>query len=347
MAITRRHDFLAALKRDVAGRWNLTSTKTGSADFQREKLEGTLRYFGKLDLLSTLEQQLAATPVETKLSEAIDALAEQLKLDLVEYLPQGLIEKYAVTEVAFLPLPNAAGYCLASDHHGTPLDGYIVGLNEGLWVYAQLLGKAFVLENFQGDYAAHAASGKPFFDRAVVHFLNPRGDHAASIQFDELPASIAGEASAAQSSMAILMLQFIALHEVGHIAHDDFKVMQTYSMHIANANLPGAIEPTLRDAAMHWEAEYRADTFALDAICGHAKTDINRWANFIVIWILFESLAKVEHILQKPICPLHPSPIHRLQRLIDRMQECYPPSTEVIEHLKRTESIVQSWDRVA
>lgn len=265
-----------------AAKWDLRSIRTGTDDTQREKLKGTLGFFNQMDKYALLEQQLLASEPQSCLSDSIQDLADQLKIDLADYIPPIFTSEYQKAHIVFLPLPSVDGFCLNRDHQGTLLDGFIIGLNEGLWVCTQLLAKGFVLENLQGDLSAYHRSGKTCHDNAVEHWLHPVSQYAKQIFFDHMLPEPEGMASAAQSSMAVLILQFVTLHEFGHIAHQDFTLMDVYRFHIgANEMLPEGPE------ADFWQAEYAADAFALAAICRHAQQDFNRWANFITIYIFF------------------------------------------------------------
>lgn len=319
-------------------RWRLQSIKTGTEDKQREKLKGTLTYFEKMDLFPELEKQILATPDEIDLSTDIDRLAQQLKEDLVDYINLKDNEKFKITELLFLPLPSADGFCLNQDISGNHLDGYIICLNEGLWICVQLLGKAFVLENMQGEFEEYKSSGSEFFELATSHFLSPHISNANAVFFGHLPAHIDGAATAAQSSMAVLILQFVTLHEIGHIARNDFSLMNIYSFHIAKSN-----ETESSYIEQYWDAEYNADIFAIKSICEHSKTDISRWANFITIWILFEWLTEVEQRKGKTICELHPPPSLRLKNLKAWMELNYPPSSEVLLYIEATRTIINLW----
>lgn len=331
--------YLAELLTQCAdAKWNLRSIRTGSADIQREKLKGTLGFFNQMAQYEALEQQLLASEAQTSLSESIQDLADQLKIDLAEYIPPVFDAEYQQSHIVFLPLPSVDGFCLNRDQDGNLLDGFVIGLNEGLWVCAQLLAKGFVLENLQGDLAAWHRSGKSCHDNAVAHWLQPASHHAQQIFFDHMPPEPEGMASAAQSAMAVLILQFVTLHEFGHIAHQDLALMDAYRFHIgANDMVPDG------PVADFWQAEYAADAFALEAICRHAKHDISRWANFITIYIFFAWLDSIETAIGQALCPYHPLPAMRAKRLEAWMREHYPPNTEIDGHFEMTQIILQRW----
>lgn len=338
MTFKNRHLYKKTLIKNCHfDRWSLTSIKTGTPETQRAKLKGTLDFFNRLDLLEKIEQDIIKSPNESDLSQNINKLAEQLKEDLCDYLSDEENDKFKITELLFLPLPTADGYCINSDFSGNLLDGYIVCINEGIWLCSQLLGKSFVLENMQGDFIGFKKSGKLTFDIAVSHFIGPNSKNANSIFFEDVPPDVEGAASAAQSSMAILILQFITLHEIGHIIKNHFLLMKEYSFHIIQSNS----SEDIKDSA--WDAEYEADLFALNAICNHSGNIISKWANFITVWILFEWLQTIEDTLKKPICSLHPTPKLRLEKLQAWMYNAYPPTENISEYIDATRAILKSW----
>ncbi len=328
-------------------RWNLLSIRSGSASTQRDKLKGTLSFFNAMDKFDQLESQLLSAAPESPFSDGIQNVAVQLKEDLIDYLAPTHHAEYQKTQMVFLPLPAFDGFCIDRDQQGRQLDGYVICLNEGLWVCAQLLAKAFVLENLQGDLSQYKASGKSSHDAALAHFLAPSSHYAKHIFFDTFPAEIEGLAAAAQSSMAVLILQFVSLHELGHIIHKDFALMGAYRFHFGafetkSEPSPHAMTDQVTD--QYWQAEYAADVFALEMLCQHAQQDINRWANFISIDVFFSWLIAVEQRLGKEICPYHPPPDKRREKLAVWMHENYPPNPQILTHLDDTQRILQSWN---
>ena len=69
---------------------------------------------------------------------------------------------------------------------------YLVILNEGLFICAQLLAKAFLLENLDGDLLQYKRSGVDAYRTAIEHFLAPSPVHANSIFFEEVPPTLKG-----------------------------------------------------------------------------------------------------------------------------------------------------------
>lgn len=335
-------DYFAVLSKNARHEpdaWWLISERIGTSESRKTKLRATLQFFDQESKLDELLQVLDSAPENTSLSPELSGLIKQLTCDLEKYVrPEDLIA-FRDTHFGLLPLSSAASFCLNRTFQGEQFKGFLVILNEGLWVCAHLLAKAFVLENLYGDFEEFRRSGQQDFDVAIRHYLAPTGKNANSVFFENTPPEVHGELSAAQSSMAILILQFVLLHEVGHIANRDFDLIGEYRFHVDQASAaPSA--PTQK----YWDAENAADEYSLDAICRYSRADINRWANFFTIYVFFHWLASIEKVTGRPLCPLHPSPSDRGERLLGWMLAHYPPDEQVTHYITHTQKILQSWN---
>ena len=318
--------------------WWLISERTGSDDSRKEKLRATLQFFGQEAKLDEFSQALNSSPESSALSPELSGMFEQLTLDLKEFLRPEEFNVFENIHFGLLPLSSVDGLCLDRTIQGEMLDGFLVILNEGLWVCTHLLSKAFILENLDGDFTELRRSGQQDFELAIRHYIAPTGKNANSVFFENLPPAVDGQLSAAQSTMAILILQFVVLHEVGHIVNRDFELAGEYRFHIGKTPAaPSA--PTQK----YWDAECAADEYSLDAICRHSRADISRWANFCTIYVFFHWLASVEKVTGCPLCPLHPPPSELGERLLRWMYSHYPPDQQAIHYIKQTQSILQSW----
>lgn len=335
-------DYFAVLSKNARNEhdaWWLISERIGTAESRKEKLRATLQFFGQESKLDELSQALNSAPEKTALSPELSGLIDQLASDLEEYVRPEEINVFRQIHFGLLPLSSVDGFCLDRTLQGEQFDGFLVILNEGLWVCAQLLAKAFLLENLDGDFAKFRRSGKEDFEVAIRHYLAPAGKNANSVFFEKTPPNVEGQLSAAQSSMTILILQFVVLHEVGHIVNRDFDLIGEYRFHAGQAaQIP--FSPTEK----YWDAELAADVYSLDAICRHSRADINRWANFITIYVFFHWLDCVEKVTERPLCPLHPPPSDRGERLLNWMRIHYPPDEQTLYYLERTQKILQRWN---
>ena len=318
--------------------WSLVSERTGTPDSRIAKMRGTLQYFGQLDKLDDLYSKQEAAPSTAALSPSLCGLLEQLSDDLEEYVQEEHLADYRRTYFGMLSLRSVDGCCINQTLSGEPLDGYLILINEGLWVCLQLLAKAFVLENLSGDLAQYKKSGRGDFDAAISHFLSPTSNSAAKVFFTEVPAELEGEMSAAQSSMAILLMQFVVLHELGHVIHRDLELLGAYRIHIGKSD-----EVVPREAGKHWQAEFAADRYALSTICLKSRSNLSGWANFLTIYVFFSWLSSVERVAGRPLCPLHPAPSSRADALLTYMRSTYTVTEEIDQYIDITKSILADW----
>lgn len=318
--------------------WWLVSEKTGTPESRRAKLQATLRYFGQDAKFEALYDAVETSPAKSDLSPELRGLLDQLVSDLADYVRPGDRDLYQRTHFGMLPQSSVSGFCLNRTLAGEQLDGYLVVINEGLWICAQLLAKAFVLENLGGDFEEFKRSGRSDFDAALAHYLSPSGVNAEKVFFQNVPPEVEGALSAAQSSMAILIMQFVVLHEVGHVVGQDFDLLGAYRLH-----LDSAADPRLTARDQHWAAEYAADVYSLQAICDRSGADVSRWANFITVYVFFYWLARVEAVIGRPLCPLHPPPSERGERLLQWMMARYPGAPKSEEFMIQTRRILAAW----
>lgn len=322
--------------------WWLISERVGDERSRKAKLQATLEFFGQQAKFEQLSAAQEAYPARANLSPELDGLLEQLVADLADYVSPEQHGVYRQIHFGFLPVSSVDGFCVDRTLQGQKLEGFLVVINEGLWVCSQLLAKAFVLENLCGDLQAYNRSGLGDFEIAIRHYLAPSGKNANAVFFEGTPPEVEGALAAAQSSMAVLLLQFVVLHEVGHVVHGHFDLLGEYRFHLGES-CPCVTSATEK----HWAAELAADEYALEAISRHSSATISRWANFITIYVFFFWLAEVERVVGRPLCPLHPPPQQRASRLLDWMLSHYPPDEEIQAYFAQTEQILNSWTKGA
>lgn len=333
-------DYLATLSKISRSRhdaWWLVSERTGTPESRRAKLRATLRFFGEERRAVDLEALLDSDPLASALSPDLQGVVDQTVCDLEEYMLPGEVEMFRRTAFGLLPLSAVDAFCLDRTLRGVKLDGYLVILNEGTFICAQLLAKAFLVENLDGDLLVHRRSGIEAYRTAIEHFLAPSVAHVNSVFFDGVPPEIEGALAAAQMKMTILLLQFVFLHEMGHVVHHDHSLMGEYEFHVSHAQPPSV--PT----EQYWAAEYAADTYALERILRHTGTEASRWANFVAIYVFFHWLGTVERVTGCPLCPLHPPPLARAQRLRELMREKVSLDSQTAMLVERSFDILDSW----
>lgn len=334
-------EYLSKASRTRHDAWWLVSERTGTPESRRAKLRATLRFFGQEHRAAELEALLDSDPLTSDLSPDLREVVDQTVRDLEEYLLPAEVELYRRTTFGLLPLSAVDGFCVDRTPWGAKLDGYLVVLNEGLFVCSQLLAKAFLLDNLDGDLLPYKRPGVDAYRTAIEHFLAPSPIHANSVFFDEVPPDIEGALSAAQMRMTILLLQFVLLHEMGHVVHQDHALMDQYQFHVAGATAPSA------STEKHWSAEYAADAYALDRILRHTGADASRWANFVAIFVFFQWLGTVERVTGRPLCPLHPPPLMRGEALRKVMRSQVPLDDQTASLVNKSFDILDSWARLA
>jgi hypothetical protein len=332
-------EYLMKTARTKLDAWWLRSERTGTEETRRTKLLATLRFHNQEHRLEEFEPHLRKEPLTSELSTDLKGVVKQVVLDLRDYLLPKDIARYERTTVGLLPLSGVDAFCIDRTLWEGKLDGYLVILNEGLFLCAQLLSKAFLFENLDGDLIAYKTSGVPTRSIAIEHFLAPSSRHANQVMFEGVPADIEGSLSAAQMTMTLILLQFVLLHEFGHVFNGDFELMEKYRFHIASAE--ESTSPVRSD--QHWGAEYAADRYALSTICRNVRTDMSRWANFMCIYIFFDWLRSIEEKTGGPLCPLHPPPANRGKRLMRLMRQQVPLDDVSRQHVRQSLAILNSW----
>lgn len=318
--------------------WRLTSERTGTDETRRAKMLATLAFYGTEHLAEKLASNLDEEPPVADLSADLRGVVEQTAQDLQDYLLPEEQEAFKRTLFGLLPLSAVDAFCLDRTRWGVQLDGYLVIMNEGLFVCVQLLAKAMLLENLDGDLLEYKQSGKDIHRAAVEHFLAPSATHAGRILFEGVPPDIEGALAAAQMRMVILLLQFVLLHELGHIVHRDFELMGAYRFHLGEAE-----DPAPASTEAYWAAEYAADRFALERILARVGSSASRWANFVAIYSFFRWLDEVERVAGRRLCPLHPPPRARAETLRALMVERDTLDEHAAPLVEKALAILDGW----
>lgn len=280
------------------------------------------------------------TGYSTKLR--IQLMGKTLHEDLVQMAGDELRESIQNTAVGFLPTGKFNGFCVGRTDERQALDGYVIGINYGLYYCCSLLGEAIVREALDLGLPEQERVGRPAFQNAVRLFLNPTMEqHEEYFSRPPLPADVAGTLTSASSANCTIMLFFVGLHELGHITNGDVDSKSGVVRFDIAASEP-IYARGIVNAKGNWESEYLADDFAIRKLALWSS-DQNRWNNFATIVLFFEWLQHIEDELGKSICPFHPQPSERLARLWSTMQNLYgePPD----EGIAWLESRIEEWKK--
>lgn len=274
-------------------------------------------------------------------NKIINLLSASLHEDIRDCIDPSLYETLDNTVLGILSTGLVDAFCLNKDTFGCELDGAVICINEGLYFSLNLIAKSLVIESLTGDLAHLKGDGSESFMTAIKLYIDPKSSHIEKMFHRIGNADIEGEISAYQSSVAMLIMQFIALHEFGHVAHSDLEVMGLYKKHMAS-NEPCLINHQC-DISKYHAAEYRADEFALLALCKRSNKEESKWANFYSIYLFFLWLDCLEKHLGKTLCPYHPSPIDRANNLKKVMIKVVKNDDKYMHHLEWLDKKVKDW----
>jgi len=258
---------------------------------------------------------------EDEFNKILSELSDSLKDDLAVYTNGNHKEILEQTGFALLESGNIHAGCVRVDDYGDVLDGYGVFINIGTYYAIQLIAKSIIIENFENDFIKYKRDASEYIDLAAKIYFTQNSTTTREIFFYEYPQDIQAEASAAQSSVAIKVLQFIALHELGHIVNGDFEIMGFHArfMHTGENNIIDL--PKDIDINQSHKEEFSADLFALNALFNNDCSDLSKWSGFYTIFYFLIWLDAIEKKMGKKLSNLHPNATLRARKLQERLLE--------------------------
>lgn len=281
--------------------------------------------------------------VGTDVKLAIEAMAADLHDDLFDCVPEehhGLLTR---SRIGFIPTGVVNAFCTGRDDLGNQLDGNIIALNYGLLFSCEKLAEALIYENLTGDLTAYRHSGKQSFKSAVLSYLDPTipwyGDRN-SLAERRFPPAVRGEIAAYTGANIAIMLTFIALHEFGHIVNGDLDSeigVRRFNWH----TLTPEYNRHQPQTDQYQQFEYRADAFALSALCRRSKSKETAWINLASIHLLFLFFNHIETEMGRPLCPRHPPPLKRSGQLRKQLHHAVGPPDQ--DYFKLVDNLVSDW----
>ncbi|MFQ3248109.1 MAG: hypothetical protein ACI9SP_004769 [Arenicella sp.] len=247
-------------------------------------------------------------------TSVLGVLMDSLRDDLNAYTEGAYEEQFDRTGLAIIELGGVHAATTNVDDFLSPLDGYAIFIEIGTYYAIQLLAKALILENFKADYIKYKEDSSWLIDLARDLYIEKDMEATREVYFHNLPEEVEAEASAVQSSVTIKVMQFIALHEFGHIVNEDRGVMSFNTIHVQHKSSNEAAEYS-------FEQEYNADLFAINALFSDDAPTLNKWSGFYSIFYFFAWLHSVEMKTSKPISETHPPSLDRAWRLHERLME--------------------------
>jgi len=274
---------------------------------------------------------------QQKFTEVLIQMAASLKDDLSVYTNQKYDETLNKIGLGLLESGTIHAGCVRVNDYGKLLDGYGIFINIGTYYALQLIAKNMIIENFQDDFLQYQREAPEFLDLAADIYFTQDSDLTKEIFFYDYPKEVQAEAGAAQSSVAIKVLQFIALHELGHIINGDFEVMGFHARFMHEKDGQTDLPDTVDIQQSHYE-EYAADMFALNALFDNEISPLSKWSSFYPIYFFLVWLDAIEQKVGKKLSNLHPNSISRAKRLEKQLLEL--TDGEDYGYLKHLENII-------
>lgn len=248
-------------------------------------------------------------------------MSDSLRDDLNVYTNntyQNIVQK---SGLSILESGDIHAGCVRVDDFDEQLDGYAIFINLGTYYALQLLAKTIIIENFTNEFAEYQRQATEFIDLATDIYIAQDSNTTQKIFFDEYPAAVQSEASAAQSAVVVKVMQFIVLHELGHIVNGDLEIMGFHKRfmnanHKTVMNLPDDVSIE----ASH-QAEFAADMFAFNALFNYESPAISKWSSFYPVFYFLVWLDAIEKKFGHVLSNLHPNALERARRMQNALLE--------------------------
>lgn len=266
---------------------------------------------------------------------ALNNFSKSLFNDIKVYTDGNYQKLYSKTDIGLIQRGSIEAGCVSMDDMLKPFDnnGYAILLNIGLYYSINLLTKGIIVEELQNEWAKYKKSSFSFLDNALEIYLHSNTKVLENIKFNEFPKDIQHELSTLQSNTTVRIMQFIALHEFGHIVNGDFGIMSLYHDSVMGKKIKASSDTHLK--------EFNADIFAIQALLDNLDNDRGAWGSFYAISFLLAWIWGVEKILNTKISTVHPDPIDRIWNIYEQMrkkyEDTYDYKTLVINAIQRIE----------
>lgn len=253
-------------------------------------------------------------------------MALTLPADLREKLPMSLHSLVNETLFGLLPIGKVNACVLRHDREKTRLDSYLVMLNYGLVLRCHSLAYALTLEILEGDLTPYAGDGAPYFRNAVQALLSPNIDAFNYISIHrDWPPEIEGQFAVRSGALTSIMLQFVALHELGHIHHGDPDTVNgVRCLSAVKDETVVEYRRSQTEAKVNWPCEYAADAFAVNYLCDWEGQSSACWPNIAQVYLFFGWLEQAELTVGRPLCDYHPSPAERKRAVVQQAYALAP-----------------------
>lgn len=322
-------------------RWALEAREDLTNNYAKSKLVATLATLGNPVDADEIEKEFGIEQLDGRDSmiQLGRILIKSLVQDVADCLSEEELNTLNCCEWRMVDIGLTNALCTDKGADAKPLPGYLILMNQGLYFCIKLLVTAQIYEDMQGDFAQYRKSGLDVFAAACDLYVSETPEKinvgAVFTGDDEVDGAIEAHVSLG----TILLMQFIALHEVGHahMGHSEALVAGRLSALAAAGH-----GESLGSVDAHLEAEFEADAFAWNALAGRAATAENNLGNIYVIRLFFRFLHIIEIKTGKPISEYHPPPHDRAARL----EQLFSPGGLIDEHqtiFDRQDQLIDNW----
>ena len=325
--------------------WKLSSKQVHDDEFAEIREKAAFETLGiDFSVVNNEEiKEYLAKNKEGSFDELISFLAQSLKEDIDECTLRKYTSLINNTEITLLPISTVGAFCTQVNFSGGNSTWNLICIDQGLYFCTKMLGKSLVCETLKIQIPDWDKGGAHEYRCATKLFLKPNREDLNEIFFEDLPPELEGIISAHQSKASTMMLQFIGLHEFGHLVHNDLQLLGLYKLHMNKIWTGKKFDFNDSEQEKHWDAEYEADIFALKALCSRSKSDLSVWANFITIYFFFTWLNDIEKVTDEIISPLHPPPKSRAENLREYMYAHYVENMEAEEMFTLIQANSDQW----
>jgi len=274
----------------------------------KERIERARDVWGHSDSpldLSVLER-IATEPPWARLNFLAESLY-QSAIKLVSDKDRKILEDKDIA-VGFLPTRILNACCI-----GSPSKGCVIAINYAIYFTSWLLSIALTAPHLTGELLEDALESvypEDILAASVKATLSPTFENLAELgrHYSYMSSELLSIGSGGQ----ILTIQFILLHEVGHICNGDLDRGSAYAVLDLDNREIDYITPSHR-------REFAADQFALKASVSNATDPVGAWAIFSQVEAFFQFLMYVERAGKLTDNRTHPSAISRLFQLRQTM----------------------------
>lgn len=272
-------------------------------------------------------------------NQVLENFAISLYNDIDVYTNGKYKELYDLTNLGFIKRGSLEAVCVSVDDFNNRFEdgGYAILINIGLYYSINLLVKGIIVDNLQNEWEQYKQDPLPLLTNALEIYLHHNNSVVNYMKFDDFPVDIAKDLNRVQANSTVRLMQFIALHEFGHIVNGDFGIMSLYHDSFMGKEIN-------IDNDIH-KKEFLADQFALKCLLENDNNIQSKWGSFYTISFFLAWLSGVEKILNSKISIVHPDPIDRIWKLYDFMLETHEDKYNYKDLVNKAIEGINKWTR--